>query len=107
MTKGLLSDQVKGLTTLAFHDVNNGKFQWALDLERDSKIVSEELHAFLAKEAHLQAAVRRDTQPVAAAAEVVAHGRDEPDPSCVPVCPVPLGRVVRVSLRHWLPHPPR
>ena len=51
MTKGLLSDQVKGLTTLSFHDVNNGKFQWALDLERNSKIVSEELQAFLAKEA--------------------------------------------------------
>lgn len=41
---------VTGLTTLPFHDITNGKFQWALDLERDGAMeIAKELNAFLTK----------------------------------------------------------
>jgi len=41
---------VKGLTTIPFHDIKNGKFDWALELEKSHKIVEGELEAFLQME---------------------------------------------------------
>lgn len=41
---------VDGLTTAPFHDVSNGKFDWALRLEEKSAIVAEELKTFLKKD---------------------------------------------------------
>lgn len=38
---------VNGLTTKPFHDINNGKFPWALELESHSHIVMKELENFL------------------------------------------------------------
>ena len=41
---------VKGLTTTTFHDVNNGKFEWAAKLESNAHIVQEELKQFLLRD---------------------------------------------------------
>jgi len=38
---------VKGLRTCAFHDINNGQFEWAKRLEANAHVVQDELQRFL------------------------------------------------------------
>ena len=42
---------VTGLTTTTFHDLNNGKFEWAKQLEADAHIIQDELKQFLNRDA--------------------------------------------------------